>query len=376
MIDIYQALQETHSRGGTDLHLIPGEVPRRRIIGVLEPCEEWGVVSPEESRKVCEALIPEALLPAYREKKTIDFSFSVSGGVRVRANIFHQRKGIEGAFRVLPKDPIPLDRLGLPTDTVKQLLSRPRGLILVTGPTGSGKSTTLAAMIDWINSSYAKHILTIEDPIEYLIESRKGIVTQREVGTHVPTFRDALKYILRQDPDVALVGEMRDMDSILTTLTIAETGHLTLATLHTNLAVETINRLIGAFPDHQQGQVRYMLSFVLLGVISQMLIPTPKGLVLACEVLIASSGVRNLIREGKVHQMQSLLDTESRLGSRSMKRSLQELLATGAVTKDMIEDFYGDNVPPAFSRGKKDGSKGVMSASKEFLRLSDRRRDR
>ncbi len=365
---IYGVLRETYRQGGTDLHLIPGEVPRRRILGVLEPCEECGVVSPEESREICEALIPEVLLPRYREKRTIDFSFSVSDEIRIRANIFHQRKGVEGAFRLLPRDPIPLERLGLPTKTVKQLLAKPRGLILVTGPTGSGKTTTLAAMIDWVNSSYAKHILTIEDPIEYLIESKKGIVTQREVGIHVPTFRDALKYILRQDPDMALVGEMRDMDSILTTLTIAETGHLTLATLHTNLAVETINRLIGTFPDHQQSQIRYMLSFVLLGVISQMLIPTQRGLVLACEVLIATSGVKNLIREGKVHQLQSLLETESRFGSRSMKRSLQELVSRGALTGEMVADLYGDDALTSFSKGGKGGSRRITSANRDFLR--------
>ncbi len=375
MFDIYAMLEETYQRGGTDLHLIPGEVPRVRVLGRLVPCDEVGALSPEETRRICEGLIPEGRMEEYRREKTVDFSFSATDKIRIRANIFHQRKGVEGAFRVLPKDPIPLEELGLPTETVKGLLSKPRGLILVTGPTGSGKTTTLAGMVDWLNRTYPKHILTIEDPVEYVIESKKGIVTQREVGTHVPTFHDALKYILRQDPDVALVGEMRDLDSIFTTLTIAETGHLTLATLHTNLAVETINRVIGVFPAHQQAQVRYILSFVLLGVISQMLIPTPKGLVLASEVLIATSGVKNLIREGKVHQIQSLLETESRHGSRSMKRSLQDLMKRGVLTKDMVANFYGEEVSMPFSK-EEEGDKTTLSASKDFLFRGTGRRNR
>ncbi len=365
-VDIYAMIEETHRRGGTDLHLIPGEIPRMRIGGKLVPCEGFGVVSSQAAKELCEGLVPRERVESYLREKTVDFSFSVTDKIRVRANVFHQRKGVEGAFRVLPKDPIPLEKLGLPTDTVKRLLSRPRGLILVTGPTGSGKTTTLAGMVDWLNRTYPKHILTIEDPIEYIIESRKGIVTQREVGTHVPNFQDALKYILRQDPDVALVGEMRDVESILTTLTIAETGHLTLATLHTNLAVETINRVIGVFPAHQQQQVRYMLSFVLLGVISQMLVPTPKGLVLASEVLVATSGVKNLIREGKVHQIQSLLETESRFGSQSMKRSFQDLMAKGLVTQDLVINFFGEEVPMPFSK-EKEGGKSTTSASEDFL---------
>jgi len=375
VFDIYAMLEETYQRGGTDLHLIPGEVPRVRVLGRLVPCDEVGALSPEETRRICEGLIPEGRMEEYRREKTVDFSFSATDKIRIRANIFHQRKGVEGAFRVLPKDPIPLEELGLPTETVKGLLSKPRGLILVTGPTGSGKTTTLAGMVDWLNRTYPKHILTIEDPVEYVIESKKGIVTQREVGTHVPTFHDALKYILRQDPDVALVGEMRDLDSIFTTLTIAETGHLTLATLHTNLAVETINRVIGVFPAHQQAQVRYILSFVLLGVISQMLIPTPKGLVLASEVLIATSGVKNLIREGKVHQIQSLLETESRHGSRSMKRSLQDLMKRGVLTKDMVANFYGEEVSMPFSK-EEEGDKTTLSASKDFLFRGTGRRNR
>ncbi len=364
MAELLSMLEATRDLGGTDLHIIPNEVPRIRVLGKLMPLEGSEVLAPWRTQEICEALIPENRLEIYRREKTVDFSFSASG-MRIRANIFHQRKGVEGAFRVLPEKPIPLDELGLPVNTMKRLLSKPRGLILVTGPTGSGKTTTLAGMIDWINRTYAKHIITIEDPIEYVIESQKGVVTQRETGTHVSTFNDALKYILRQDPDVALVGEMRDLESILTTLTIAETGHLTLATLHTNLAVETVNRIIGVFPAQQQAQIRYMLSFVLLGIISQMLIPTPKGFVLASEILIATSGVKNLIREGKIHQIQSLLETEGRFGSRSMKRSFQELMEKGLITKDMVVSYYGEDLSMPFSKRSKDDKSGI-SANKDF----------
>jgi twitching motility protein PilT len=266
----------------------------------------------------------------------LDLSFGLKGLSRFRANIFMQRGAVAGAFRSVPFEIKDFKELGLPP-VVGDLTKKPRGLILVTGPTGSGKSTTLATMVDKINEEREEHIITIEDPIEYLHGHKKCLVNQREVHADTNSFRDALKYVLRQDPDVVLIGEMRDLETIEAALKVSETGHLSFATLHTNNAVQTINRIIDVFPPHQQEQIRVQLSFVIEGIIAQQLIPRKdgRGRVLAIEVLVPNQAIRNLIREDKVHQIYAMMQTgQSKFGMQTMNQSLLELHQKGHLTQE------------------------------------------
>lgn len=331
-------------KGASDLHITAGSPPRLRINGKLIPMEV-PPLTPAETKELCYSILTDLQRYKFEEAQELDLSFGVKGMSRFRANIFIQRGAVAGAFRAIPYKIMSFKELGLPP-VVEGLTKKPRGLVLVTGPTGSGKSTTLAAMIDRINQERPDHIITIEDPIEYLHLSKTALVSQREVGSDTHAFKNALKYVLRQDPDVVLIGEMRDLETIETALTIAETGHLCFATLHTNSCVQTINRIIDVFPAHQQSQVRAQLSFVLEGVISQLLLPRAdgNGRVLAVEVMIPNPAIRNLIREAKIHQIYSQMQVgQARFEMQTMNQGLLSLYQRRLIT---LEEALGRSSDP------------------------------
>jgi twitching motility protein PilT len=289
----------------------------------------------EYMKKILQETLPEDRFKQFEREKELDYSFGIAGVGRFRVNLFYQRTSIGAAIRALPFSPMSFEEIGFPGRVAEMLVSKPSGLILVTGPTGSGKTTTLAAMIDHINESNSCHIVTIEDPIEFLFRNKKAKVSQREVGSDTHSFNQALKHVLRQDPDVILIGEMRDLETIEIALTVAETGHLVFATLHTPDAVQSVNRIIDVFPAHQQQQVRVQLSFVLQSVISQQLLPKKGGgLCMAPEILIATPAIRNLIRESKSHQIYSSIQMGQKEGMRTLNMSLVELVKQGKVDKD------------------------------------------
>jgi twitching motility protein PilT len=336
---IDQLLKVMMEKGGSDLHITSGSPPQLRIDGNLVPVK-LPPLTPTETKTLCYSVLTEAQKKRFEEDQELDLSFGVKNVARFRANIFWQRGAVAGAFRTIPFEIRTVDQLGLPP-VVSDLARKPRGLVLVTGPTGSGKSTTLAAMIDLINTERRGHIITIEDPIEYLHPHKGCLVNQREVGADTSSFKKALKYILRQDPDVVLLGEMRDLETIEAALTTAETGHLCLATLHTNSTVQTVNRVIDVFPPHQQTQVRTQLSFVLEGVISQQLIPKAgkSGRALAMEVMVPNPAIRNLIREEKIHQVYSQMQIgQSKHGMQTLNQSLCELYQRREIT---LEEALG-----------------------------------
>ena len=328
-----QLLQVMIQRGASDLHVTAGSPPQLRVNGTLVPLNT-PPLGPIQTKALCYEVLSEDQKVKFEKNNELDLSFGVRGLSRFRANVFMQREAVAGAFRAIPFKIRTFQELRLPT-VVGELCSLPRGLVLVTGPTGSGKSTTLASMIDKINAETHQHIMTIEDPIEYLHPNKGCVVNQREVGADTSSFKVALKYVLRQDPDVVLVGEMRDLETIEAAMTISETGHLVFATLHTNSAVQSINRVIDVFPPHQQPQIRAQLSFVLQAVVSQILLPTAdgKGRVLACEVMIPNHAVRNLIREDKVHQIYSVMQMgQGKSGMQTMNQSLYELYTRGQIS--------------------------------------------
>ncbi len=326
MSNLYQLLQQMLEKGASDLHLTTGCPPQMRLHGHLVPMN-YPELGPADTKQLIYSVLTDAQKHRFEEENELDLSFGLKGMSRFRANVFVQRGATAAAIRVIPTQIKSLEELGLPP-VVSELIKRPRGLILVTGPTGSGKSTTLAAMIDKINTERHDHIITIEDPIEFLHNHKGCLVNQREVTSDTKTFKAALKYILRQDPDVVLVGEMRDLETIEAALTIAETGHLTLATLHTNSCAQTINRIVDVFSPHQQPQVRAQLSFVLEGVLSQQLVPkmNGQGRAMAMEIMVPNPAIRNLIREDKVHQIYSTMQTgQNKFGMQTMNQSLVEL---------------------------------------------------
>ncbi len=333
MATLHQLLKLMVEKGASDLHITCGSPPQLRIDGNLIPLKMTALTR-EDTQQLCYSFLTETQKHQFEQSNELDLSFGVKSLSRFRANIFMQRGAVAGCFRVIPTKIHGFDELGLPP-IVAELTNRSRGLILVTGPTGSGKSTTLASFVDKLNSEQHLHILTIEDPIEFLHPHKNSIVNQRELGSDTRSFRNALKYVLRQDPDVVLVGELRDLETVEAAMTISETGHLSLSTLHTNSAVQSINRVIDMFPPHQQGQVRAQLSFVLEGIISQQLIQRSSGVgrVLACEVMIPTPAIRNLIREDKVHQIYSQMQVgQSRFGMQTMNQSLLGLYQRGEVT--------------------------------------------
>lgn len=322
-------------KGASDLHLTTGSPPKIRIDGSLVSVGEQPL-SPVETKQICYSVLTDAQKHKFEEQNELDLSFGVKGLSRFRANLYLQRGAVAGAFRSIPFRVLTFAELGLPAQ-VAELTKKPRGLVLVTGPTGSGKSTTLASMIDLINNERQGHILTVEDPIEYLHPHKKCLVNQREVGADTESFKKALKYILRQDPDIVLIGEMRDLETIEAAIVLSETGHLTFGTLHTNGAIQSINRILDVFPPFQQNQVRAQLSFVLEGVLSQVLLPkaTGKGRVLALEILIPNSAVRNLIREDKIHQIYSQMQIgQQKYGMQTFNQALFGLLQKRLVTID------------------------------------------
>jgi len=326
MSNLYQLLQQMLEKGASDLHLTTGCPPQMRLHGHLVPMN-YPELGPADTKQLIYSVLTDAQKHRFEEENELDLSFGLKGMSRFRANVFVQRGAVAAAIRVIPTQIKSLEELGLPP-VVSELIKRPRGLILVTGPTGSGKSTTLAAMIDKINTERHDHIITIEDPIEFLHNHKGCLINQREVTSDTKTFKAALKYILRQDPDVVLVGEMRDLETIEAALTIAETGHLTLATLHTNSCAQTINRIVDVFSPHQQPQVRAQLSFVLEGVLSQQLVPkmNGQGRAMAMEIMVPNPAIRNLIREDKVHQIYSTMQTgQNKFGMQTMNQSLVEL---------------------------------------------------
>ncbi len=355
-VTMEELLKKVVELNATDLHISAGNPPRVRISGRLKKLEGMPVLSPADTQRLCYSVMSEFHKKIFEEKNEVDFSFGIRGVSRFRANVFMQRGSVSGAFRRIPYKIMPLDELGLPP-VVKSFVNKPKGLVLVTGPTGSGKSTTLAAMIDVINSTMEKHIITIEDPIEYIHSHKMSLVNQREVGSDTASFKDALRYVLRQDPDVVLIGEMRDLESIQAALTVAETGHLTFATLHTNSAVETINRIIDVFPSHQQNQVRAQLSHVLEGIITQKLLPRidGKGLVLAAEVLVPTPAVRNLIRENKIHQIYTVMQAgQIHHGMRTMNQSLAQLYKDGLISYEqaITSSYNPEELIPMLDRIK------------------------
>jgi len=326
MASLPELLKIMIEKDASDLHLTVGSPPQIRVDGNLvglhmEP------LSPVDTKQMCYSVLTEQQKKRFEEDNELDLSFGIKDLSRFRGNMFVQRGTVAGAFRTIPYNIRSFQELGLPP-VVKELTKKPRGLILVTGPTGSGKTTTLASMIDEINSTRSQHIVTIEDPIEYVHPHKKGIVNQREVGADTVTFTKALKHILRQDPDVVLIGEMRDLETMEAALTIAETGHLAFATLHTNSCVQTINRIIDVFPPFQQPQVRAQLSMVLEGVLSQILLPRSggKGRVLCLEIMVPNPAIRNLIREEKVHQIYSQMQMgQSKFEMQTMNQALCDL---------------------------------------------------
>jgi twitching motility protein PilT len=332
MLDLNELLTELVKRGGSDLHITVGMPPVLRVDGKLVQTD-GPRLTPRDTKELIYAILKQDQREKLEREWEYDFAHALPGVARFRVNAYFQRDSLGAAFRHIPVQINTFEELALPK-ILCDLCRKPRGFVLVTGPTGSGKSTTLASMVDFINRSQEVHIITIEDPIEYLHQHRMAVINQREVGTDTRSFSNALKYILRQDPDVILIGEMRDLETVSAALTAAETGHLVFATLHTQDAVQTIDRIIDVFPPYQQQQIRIQLAGTLQGIVSQQLLPVADstGRVVACEVLIPTSGIRNMIREGKTHQLLSAMQAGQQYGMVTMDQSLADLHRRGLVT--------------------------------------------
>jgi twitching motility protein PilT len=333
--------------GGSDLHLTAGARPTIRVNGHLLPLEDFPILTPPVLQKMLYAIITQKQRERFEQELELDFAYAVPGKARFRTNIYRQRDAIGGAFRLIPYEIKKLEDLGIPP-AAANFAMLPRGFVLVTGPTGSGKSTTLASLLDLANRQRKDHIMTVEDPIEFLHRHQSCLVNQREVGEDTHSFQNALKHVLRQDPDIILVGEMRDLETISVALTAAETGHLVFATLHTQDAAQTIDRIIDVFPPHQQQQVRVQLAGALQGVVAQQLCRTAdgKGRVVTAEVLVATPAIRNLIREGKTHQIYSAMQAGAKFGMQTMDQHLADLVKKGRITFETgmekchhVEDF-------------------------------------
>jgi twitching motility protein PilT len=329
-------LEQMVARGASDLHLSVGSKPAARVRGHIERMEEIEQLTAEDTQQLMYQILSSEQQKHFEIKRQLDFAHSVPGLARFRVNVYFQRESVGAVFRVIPEEIKTLEELGLPP-SLHELASKPRGLVLVTGPTGSGKSTTLASLIDEVNRTRAEHILTIEDPIEFVHRHKKCIVNQREIGVDASSFAEGLRAALRQDPDVILVGEMRDLETIATALTAAETGHLVLGTLHTQSASSTVDRIIDVFPPEQQEQVRMQIAGSLQGVVTQTLIPTADGAgrVAALEILLPDDGTRNLIRQGKVEQVYTIMQTGTQKGMQTMEQALCELTLRRVITLDM-----------------------------------------
>lgn len=371
-ITLPELLKKMTDMGGSDLHLSTNSAPQARVHGHLAPIAGMAVLTPADTKRLAYSVLTDAQKHRFEENLELDFSFGLKGMSRFRANLFNQKGAVGAVFRAIPYEIKTFDALGLPK-VVSEMCKKPRGLILVTGPTGSGKSTTLASMIDKINIDRHDHILTIEDPIEFIHSHKNCVVNQREVAADTHSFGSALRTALRQDPDVVLVGEMRDLETIEMALRIAETGHLTFATLHTNSAYSTINRIIDVFPAEQQAQVRTQLSLVLEGILCQSLLPKASndGRVMALEVLVPNSAIRNLIREDKIHQIYSMMQTgQDKFGMQTFNQALATLYHKKQISletamqrssnadelKELIDRGSGLNTPNGAGRPQAPGA--------------------
>jgi twitching motility protein PilT len=342
-IPVAELLDIVLERGASDLHLTVGAPPTVRLHGDLERLTGYPIMTPRALQGMIYAILPQKMRERLEQELELDMSYALPGRARFRVNVYFQRDSLGAAFRLIPYEIRKIEDLGLP-GVVGDLARFPRGFVVVTGPTGSGKSTTLAGMVDIVNRERAAHIMTVEDPIEFLHRHDRCIVNQREVGADTHSFSQALKHVLRQDPDVILVGEMRDLETIATAITAAETGHLVFATLHTQDAPQTIDRIIDVFPPHQQQQVRVQLATTLQGVVTQQLLQTAdgRGRAIAVEVLICTPAVRNLIREGKVHQIYSIMQAGGRFGMQTMDQSLANLVRSGLITQQLAYERCHD----------------------------------
>jgi twitching motility protein PilT len=355
MATLPDLLKQAVEMQGSDLHLSIGSPPQVRVHGELEKMKPHAELSPTDTKSLSYAVLTDAQKKRFEETKELDFSFGIRGLARFRCNMFNQKGAVGAVYRQIPERIRPFDELGLP-QVLSKMAERPRGLVLVTGPTGSGKSTTLAAMSDKINTERHGHILTVEDPIEYLHQHKNCLINQRELHSDTDSFTNALRAALREDPDVVLIGEMRDLETVESALRIAETGHLTFGTLHTNSASSTINRIIDVFPSHQQAQIRTQLSLVIEGIVCQALLPKAdgKGRCVALEILVPTAGIRNLIREDKVHQIYSAMQTgQEKLGMQTMNQSLATLYFKRTITLDtaMNSSSNRDELQEMISRG-------------------------
>ena len=355
-LHVNQLLSRVVEMGASDLHLTAGMAPCARVHGRIFPLEEFPPLTPAETQRMVFSILTQRQRERFEEALELDTSHSVKNFGRFRVNVFVQRDAIGAVFRVIPWEIVPLAQLGLPP-VVASFAEIPRGLVLVTGPTGSGKSTTLASLVDVVNTTKEFHIVTVEDPIEFLHHHKRCIVNQREVGEDTHSFANALKHVLRQDPDVILVGEMRDLETISTAITAAETGHLVFGTLHTQDAPQTIDRVIDVFPSHQQQQIRVQLAAALQGVVTQQLLPLARGggRTVAAEVLVATPAVRNLIREGKTHQIYSAMQAGGRFGMQTMDMSLAALVMNGVIDmKTAVERCASEDDLRRLIQGKGD----------------------
>ncbi|TAK89026.1 type IV pilus twitching motility protein PilT [Patescibacteria group bacterium] len=335
-------LEEVVKHDASDLHIQVGLAPMLRIDGALKPVDDTPVLDDNDTAKIVDSIMDDDQKQIFEKDKEVDFSFSFGDYGRFRVNAFHEKGNVAAAMRLIPTKIRTLEELGMPK-VVSTFANYPRGLVLVTGPTGSGKSTTLAAIVDQINSNTSKHIITIEDPIEYAHHSKKSIVVQREIHYDTYSFGAALRSSLRQDPDVVLVGEMRDLETISAAITLAETGHLVLATLHTNSAAQSVDRMIDVFPPHQQQQIRVQVAGMLQAICSQRLVPTiGGGRIAASEIFVVTPAARNIIREGKTHQLESVIQTGGKEGMQAMDATLVKLIHEGKITYDEAKNFAVD----------------------------------
>lgn len=343
-MDISELLTLAFNQEASDLHISAGEPPMLRIDGSIKRVK-LPAFTPEDTKTLIYDVMNDAQRKSFEEHSELDFSIDLGDKARFRVNVFRQRRGLGAVFRLIPSKILTLEQLGMPP-VITQITNQPKGLVLVTGPTGSGKSTTLAAMINYLNETEDFHILTIEDPIEFVHQSKRCLVNQRELGLNTKSFSAALKSALREDPDIILVGELRDLETIQLALTAAETGHLVFATLHTSSAPKTIDRIIDVFPANQQSQIRAMVAESLQAVISQTLLKKPLGgRVAALEILIGTVAVRNLIREGKIHQLPSAMQTGQSFGMQSLDMHLQDLVGRGLISPDVARDVAVDKSP-------------------------------
>ncbi|KIV59173.1 twitching motility protein PilT [Aneurinibacillus migulanus] len=342
-LDINKLLRYAFEKRASDLHITSGSAPIFRLDGELRRLDVSPLMPPD-TEAIAREVMGEELFQSFKDEGEADFSYGIAGVSRFRVNAYHQRKSISLVFRVIPTEIPTLEKLNMPK-ILEKLCHKPQGLVLVTGPTGSGKSTTLAAMLDYINRNMRKHIITLEDPIEYLHRHKSCIVNQREIGFDTVDFATGLRASLRQDPDVILVGEMRDLETISTAITAAETGHLVFATLHTPDAPQTIDRIIDVFPGPQQPQMRIQLASVLLSVVSQRLFPkVGGGRIAATEILVNTPAVSNLIRMEKVHQIRSIMQTGREMGMHTLEMSINELVAQGALMKETVKNYLSEKV--------------------------------